>query len=49
MKQTSGNKPDAAVTLAQALQGDVADPVLGAMLQFRVVGSVQSVDVPGSP
>ena len=47
LKQTSGNKPDAAVTLAQALQGDVADPVLGAMLQFRVVGSVQSVDVPG--
>jgi manganese oxidase len=49
LRQTSGNKPDAAVTLAQALQGDVADPVLGAMLQFRVVGSVQSVDVPGYP
>jgi FtsP/CotA-like multicopper oxidase with cupredoxin domain len=49
LRQTSGNKPDAAVTLAQALQGDVADPVLGAMLQFRVVGSVQSVDVPGFP
>jgi manganese oxidase len=47
LRQTSGNKPDAAVTLAQALQGDVADPVLGAMLQFRVVSSVQSVDVPG--
>ncbi len=47
LKQTTGNKPDAAVTLAQAMQGDVADPVLGAMLQFRVVGSVQSVDVPG--
>jgi FtsP/CotA-like multicopper oxidase with cupredoxin domain len=47
LKQTTGNKPDAAVTLAQALQGDVADPVLGAMLQFRVVGSVPSVDVPG--
>jgi FtsP/CotA-like multicopper oxidase with cupredoxin domain len=49
LRQTSGNKPDAAVTLAQALAGDVADPVLGAMLQFRVVGSVQSVDVPGYP
>ncbi len=47
LKQTGGNKPDGAVTLAQALQGDVVDPVLGAMLQFRVVGSVQSVDVPG--
>jgi FtsP/CotA-like multicopper oxidase with cupredoxin domain len=47
LKQTTGNKPDAAVTLAQALQGDVVDPVLGAMLQFRVVSSVQSVDMPG--
>src|SRR5262245_20557653 len=47
LKQTSGNKPDGAVTLAQALQGDMLDPVLGAMLQFRVVGSVPSVDAPG--
>jgi FtsP/CotA-like multicopper oxidase with cupredoxin domain len=47
LPQTSGNKPDAAVTIAQALQGSVSDPVLGAMLQFRVVGSVQSVDVTG--
>jgi FtsP/CotA-like multicopper oxidase with cupredoxin domain len=47
LPQTSGNKPDAAVTIAQALQGNVLDPVLGAMLQFRVVGSVPSVDVPG--
>src|SRR5262245_2681942 len=44
--QTTGNKPDGAVTLAQALQGSVSDPVLGAMLQFRVVGSVPSVDAP---
>jgi len=49
LKQTSGNKPDGAVTLAQAMQGDVADPVLGAMLQFRVVSTVASVDVPGQP
>src|SRR5689334_10422889 len=47
LQQTSGNKPDAAVTIAQALQGNTLDPVLGAMLQFRVVGSVASVDVPG--
>jgi FtsP/CotA-like multicopper oxidase with cupredoxin domain len=47
LKQTSGNKPDGAVTLAQATQGDVLDPVLGSMLQFRVVSSVESVDVPG--
>jgi hypothetical protein len=49
LKQTSGNKPDGAVTLRQAMQGDVADPVLGAMLQFRVVSTVASVDVPGQP
>jgi FtsP/CotA-like multicopper oxidase with cupredoxin domain len=47
LKQTSGNKPDGAVSLSQALQGDKNDPVLGALLQFRVVGSVPSVDMPG--
>jgi manganese oxidase len=47
LKQTSGNKPDGGVSLADALRGDNNDPVLGAMLQFRVVGSVPSVDVPG--
>jgi FtsP/CotA-like multicopper oxidase with cupredoxin domain len=47
LKQTSGNKPDGAVSLSQALQGDNNDPVLGALLQFRVVGSVPSVDMPG--
>jgi hypothetical protein len=49
LQQTSGNKPDAAVTIAQAMQGNVLDPVLGAMLQFRIVSEVQSVDVPGVP
>jgi FtsP/CotA-like multicopper oxidase with cupredoxin domain len=49
LQQTSGNKPDGAVTLAQAMQGNVLDPVLGAMLQFRIVASVPSVDVPGYP
>ncbi len=47
LKQTSGNKPDGAESLADALRGDSNDPVLGAILQFRVVGSVPSVDVPG--
>src|SRR5262249_45370837 len=46
LQQTTGNKPDAAVTLAQAMQGNVVDPVLGAMLQFRVVSQLQSVDDP---
>jgi FtsP/CotA-like multicopper oxidase with cupredoxin domain len=47
LKQTSGNKPDGAVSLANALRGDDNDPVLGAIMQFRVVGSLPSVDVPG--
>jgi FtsP/CotA-like multicopper oxidase with cupredoxin domain len=48
LKQTSGNKPDGAVSLAQALQGDKNDPVLGAILQFRVVSQLESVDMPGA-
>jgi FtsP/CotA-like multicopper oxidase with cupredoxin domain len=47
LKQTSGNKPDGPVSLAQALRGDPNDPVLGAIMQFRVVDSLPSVDVPG--
>ena len=47
LKQTLGNKPEGAVKLAQALQGDIFDPVLGGVLEFRVVASVPSVDVPG--
>jgi manganese oxidase len=47
LKQTSGNKPDGAVSLADALRGDKNDPVLGAILQFRVVASLPSVDMPG--
>jgi FtsP/CotA-like multicopper oxidase with cupredoxin domain len=48
LKQTSGNKPDGAVSLAQALQGNKNDPVLGAILQFRVVSQLESVDAPGT-
>jgi FtsP/CotA-like multicopper oxidase with cupredoxin domain len=47
LKQTSGNKPDGAVSLASALRGDKNDPVLGAILQFRVVSQLESVDAPG--
>ncbi len=47
LKQTGGNKPDGPVSLADAIRGDKNDPVLGKMLEFRVVGQVESVDVPG--
>jgi FtsP/CotA-like multicopper oxidase with cupredoxin domain len=48
LKQRSGNKPDGAVSLATALRGDPQDPVLGAILQFRVVSQLESVDAPGT-
>ena len=47
LQQTDGRKPDQQLPLAQALAGDNNDPAVGGILQFRVVGSVQSVDVPG--
>src|SRR5262245_30839971 len=48
LKQTSGNKPDGPVSLASALRGDPNDPVLGAILQFKVVSKLESVDAPGT-
>ena len=41
-----GRGPDGTLSLGEALQGDDDDPVIGPMLEFRVVGSVPSVDVP---
>src|SRR5262249_33659366 len=41
-----GRGPTNTLTLAQALAGDPNDPVIGPVLEFRVVGSVPSVDVP---
>ena len=42
-----GRGPTNTLTLAQALAGDPNDPVIGPVLEFRVVGSVPSVDVAG--
>jgi FtsP/CotA-like multicopper oxidase with cupredoxin domain len=47
LKQTSGRRPDGAVTVGQALAGDAEDPCVGPILEFRVVTEVQSVDAPG--
>jgi FtsP/CotA-like multicopper oxidase with cupredoxin domain len=41
-----GRGPKGALSLGQALAGDPKDRVIGKMLEFRVVGSVQSVDNP---
>ena len=42
-----GRGPKDTLSLGEALQGDDDDPVIGPMLEFRVVGSVPSVDMPG--
>src|SRR5215813_9386368 len=42
-----GRGPKQDLTLAQALAGDPNDPCIGPIMEFRVVGQVQSVDVPG--
>lgn len=45
--QVDGRKPEKAVTPAEALRGVAADPTVGPLLQFRIVGALPSVDVPG--
>ena len=47
LQQTDGRKPDGAVSLAAALAGNNVDPLVGALLEFRIVSSVPSIDVPG--
>jgi len=47
LEQTDGRRPTAELSLARALAGDNNDPVVGGILQFRIVGQVASVDVPG--
>jgi FtsP/CotA-like multicopper oxidase with cupredoxin domain len=42
-----GRGPREVVPLSQALAGPADDPVIGRMLEFRVVSAVQSVDAPG--
>ena len=42
-----GRGPKQELTLAEALAGDPLDACIGAILEFRVVTSVESVDAPG--
>src|SRR5215510_10047107 len=46
LKQTDGRKPNQALTIREAMAGIDSDPTVGPLLEFRVVGSVKSVDVP---
>jgi FtsP/CotA-like multicopper oxidase with cupredoxin domain len=47
MMRPDGRGPLGALSLAQALAGRPDDPVIGKMMEFRVVSSVNSVDAPG--
>jgi FtsP/CotA-like multicopper oxidase with cupredoxin domain len=48
LRQVDGRRPDDdPLPLAQALAGVADDPAVGPCLEFRVVGQVPSVDVPG--
>ncbi len=44
---SNGRGPDRAVPLADALAGNSSDPAVCAVMEFRVVDQVESVDVPG--
>ena len=51
LKQISGNKPDGALLLAQAMAqfqsaDPLVDPAVGPVMQFQVVSEVESVDDP---
>jgi FtsP/CotA-like multicopper oxidase with cupredoxin domain len=48
-KQTNGKKPDADLSLAQALAGDPNDPVVGKFLEFRIVRTPAQPDVSQVP
>ncbi|MBB3393578.1 multicopper oxidase domain-containing protein [Rhizobium sp. BK060] len=47
IRHEDGRGPKEELSLANALRGVSSDPVVGPMLEFRVVGAVESVDVPG--
>jgi FtsP/CotA-like multicopper oxidase with cupredoxin domain len=48
LQQTDGRKPDKALSLREAMTGvPDKDPTVGPLVEFRIVSSVNSVDVPG--
>ncbi|NRP23318.1 Spore coat protein A [Ensifer adhaerens] len=47
VRHETGRGPKEELSLAKAIKGDTRDPLVGPMLEFRVVGAVESVDVPG--
>jgi FtsP/CotA-like multicopper oxidase with cupredoxin domain len=47
LKQTDGRKPNGALSLREAMAGIDSDPTVGPLLEFRIVGQVNSVDLAG--
>jgi hypothetical protein len=47
VQMRDGRGPKNELSLAQALAGDANDPCIGPVMEFRVAGSVPSVDAPG--
>ncbi len=47
VRHKDGKRLDAIIPLASALRPDKYDPVVGPVMEFRVVSEVQSVDMPG--
>jgi len=49
LPHSTGRKPDDPISIAEALSAAAQDddPALGRLLEFRISGSVESIDVPG--
>jgi manganese oxidase len=47
LKQTDGRKPNGPLSLREAMAGIDSDPTVGPIMEFRVAGQVNSVDVSG--
>ncbi|MBB3543200.1 multicopper oxidase domain-containing protein [Rhizobium sp. BK399] len=47
VRHEDGRRLKEELSLSKALKGTSEDPVVGPMLEFRIVGAVESVDVPG--
>jgi len=49
LPHSTGRRPDDPLSIAEALSADEQDddPALGRLLEFRISGSVESIDVPG--
>jgi FtsP/CotA-like multicopper oxidase with cupredoxin domain len=47
LEHRDGRKPEGKLSIGAALRGEEDDPGVGPLMEFRIVGEVASVDVPG--